>query len=274
MPRPPAPPPGADRATRARRSRRRRTPGSLRRGPGTERSDRRTTCFSNTCPPRRYDTRPRLGATPIFSRCPGRGVDPELVRAQVQTSVAGVGVRPEHQRAVGLRPSGVRRGRYDDLAAGRELRDRPRRQGGGGAGTVADVVIDDPSGLGPADLDDLDQARPVRRRFDPDTALDIGCDARAIVGLVRDPRDLGRRPEAMPAEQPVRRPFGPIDRRVRKDRQHVVLVTISEQPDDPRTGRRAHDRRVGSVFQPDAFVSRERDDLERHRAPSSRSIVS
>ena len=78
---------------------------------------------------------------------------PELVRAQVQTSVAGVGVRPEHQRAVGLRPRRVRRGRYDDLAAERELRDRPRRQGDGGAGTVADVVIDDPSGLGPAHLD-------------------------------------------------------------------------------------------------------------------------
>ena len=204
----------------------------------------------------------------------GDGVDDDRVGRQVQACVTGIRVRPEHERAVGLRSGGVRRRRHDHPPAQRELCDRPRRQRHGRAGAVRDRVIDGPPPFGSAHLDRLDQAHAVGRRLDANAAGHLGDGARAIVGLVRDAGDLGRRPQTMPAEQPVRRAVLALDRRVRKDRQHVVLVIAVEQPDDPRTDGRAHDRRVGTVPQANALVSREREGLERHRAPSSRSIVS
>ena len=140
--------------------------------------------------------------------------------AQVQPCVAGIGIRPEHERAVGLRSRGVRRRGTITSPAQRELRDRPRRQRHGTRRSALRIcVIDDPPFAGPAHLDRLGQARAVGGSFDPHAVVHLGRRRRDDRPARTSRRNLGRRPEPMAAEQPVRGTVRPVDRRSRQDRQ-------------------------------------------------------
>jgi len=63
-----------------------------------------------------------------------------------------------------------------------------------------------------------------------------------------------------------------IETRIRKDREEVL--PIAEQAEDPRSCRDRKDHDAPSALQANAGMALERELIERHRVPRSRSIVS